>query len=848
MHEQPSQLLMARHQIVPFTGRLDDLKRLTAWRDDPAGPVAAVRLLHGPGGQGKTRLGARFAADTPAGWQVWQAAYTAGSSTVPTARRTGPPGQRVLVIVDYAERWPATTLMELMHDLARRRCERLRVLLIARSAGSWWQNLPHDLQLLGYAAGAVELEPLRDGATGDRAEAFLAARDRFADALGVADAEAVEVPGNIDDPAFGLMLTVHMAALVGVDRLRRGLSPTPDPDPDPEALSVYLLNRERAYWHKLHTLAEGRVRIDADVMAQAVFTATLVGPLGDDEAETALQRVRIKSSVPVDEIIDDHALCYPASNPLTVLEPLYPDRLGEDFLAQTTRGHHASRPLNRWAVRAAERLLAQPEATDPPVWTRSALTVLIETAHRWKHVATGQLYPLLRSRPQLALEAGGAALARLAEIPDVDPAVLQAIEAQVPDRRVDLDAGIATLAQRLADHLLATTKDPADRARIHHDLSGRYFNAGFHGQGVVPAQEAVDIYRELVKAESPARSVYEPALGRALDLLGIHLELTGRHDDALRATEEAASIFRRLSQAERERYEPTLVRILANLAGRHQSDPERRRAVAAEAAERGRRWADAFHGGVELAGALENLGSALADLGRHHEALAPTREAADIRARQARDAPKKYEPDLARVLWALGSRLERDGQREEALAVTQEAVDAYRRLAEANPAGYESALAEALNKLGIHLTALGRLDEALAATQEAVDVHRRLAVADFTAHQLYLAKLLNHLSIDLAAVGRLDDAFGATREVVDVYRSLAATDPATHEPGLAVALDILGDRLWGAGRLDDSRAATQEAVDVYRRLAVADFTAHWLGLAAALNHLGARLSRVGRWK
>ncbi|MCD9904648.1 tetratricopeptide repeat protein, partial [Streptomyces sp. MT29] len=426
--------------------------------------------------------------------------------------------------------------------------------------------------------------------------------------------------------------------------------------------------------------------VDADAMAQAVYTATLTGPLSYPDGLAALQQVGIDSSQHSGRILKDHALCYPASTQDTVLEPLYPDRLGEDFLALTTPGHHASYSADPWAATAAERLLARQDSTLAHAWTRSTLTVLIETAHRWDHIATSLLYPLLRNQPALALEAGGAALARIAEIPDVDPAVLQAIEIHLPDRHIDLDAGIATLAQSLADHLIPTTDDPAARARIHINLSRRYYNAGFHHQGVKPAQEAVRLYRELVNADTADPSVYEPALGRALDSVGIHLDLTGRHDEALQATEEAASIFRSLSRDERDLYEPTLGRILANLAGRKLSDPEQRRAAAEEAIDIGRRWANAGPDDLELAGALENLGSALTTLGRHHEAVAPAREAADIRAQQVREAAEIYEPDLARALNTLGVRLAAAGRTGEALAATEEAIVFYRRLAKANPA------------------------------------------------------------------------------------------------------------------------------------------------------------------
>ena len=100
-------MLLAQHQVVEFTGRDGELEELREWLDDPAGPENALRLLHGPGGQGKTRLALKLAADASRGWRVWQAT-TRTAQTPRTTGRAAPRelGKRALVIVDYAERWP----------------------------------------------------------------------------------------------------------------------------------------------------------------------------------------------------------------------------------------------------------------------------------------------------------------------------------------------------------------------------------------------------------------------------------------------------------------------------------------------------------------------------------------------------------------------------------------------------------------------------------------------------------------------------------------------------------------------------------------------------------------------
>lgn len=183
---QPSRLLRAWYGVVPFTGREGDLDALTRWRDAPAAPLA-VRLLHGPGGQGKTRLATRFAElSHAAGWTMWQgvsdqAEY--GPSPVPVAPDGGP---GTLLVVDYAERWPVLDLRRLLRDpLLRRGTAPVRVLLLARPSGYWWDGLATWCgDQLGALAEAHPLPPLAASASA-RTELFVRARDSFAGHLGL---------------------------------------------------------------------------------------------------------------------------------------------------------------------------------------------------------------------------------------------------------------------------------------------------------------------------------------------------------------------------------------------------------------------------------------------------------------------------------------------------------------------------------------------------------------------------------------------------------------------------------------------------------------------------------------
>ena len=846
--EQPSQLLLVQHQIVPFTGRHLDLAELVTWRDDPGGPENAVRLLYGRGGQGKTRLALKLAAVTARDWRVWQATtHVAEPATRVGGWTPRSLGRQALIIVDYAERWPALSLVALLEDLASRPAERRRVLLIARSADNWWLSLRHDLRKMNYGDSVQWLGPLDETTAGhgerarsDRLDAYLAARKRFAEALGLPDPEAAGIPGNLRDPSFDLTLTVHMAALVAVDAQLNGTQPPSHA----EALSEYLLDRERAYWARLHADGAGRVKIDADTMAQVVYTATLTGRLSYDDGRSALQLADIESMVPTGSILKNHALAYPADTAGSYLEPLYPDRLGEDFIALTTPGRQRTDtkeqrpdPVDQWADKAIARLLALPEEDHARAWTRHTFTVVIETARRWPHIASDHLYPLLRRQPRLALEVGGAALAALSSLPNIDVAVLEGIAACLPGRHTDLDVGMAALEKRLGDYILTTERSSAKRAQIYRRISRRMRNAGLDQLGADPAEHAVLLYRDLARSD-PAH--YQEALADALDGLGIHLHYTDQDQEALTATREATDILRELVSDGRADLEPTLGRVLANMSSRTQLDPSQRLATAQEAVAIGRRCLaeNPEVEGVELAGALENLSLALNRQDRQSEAVAAAQEALSIRREQAGRAPEVYGPDLARTLYNVASRLVDTGRLAESIALTAEAVNLYRRLAAADPPSGEPVLAESLFKLGYRASEAGRHEDAIAAYTEAVGLYRGLAATDPDAYQYALANSLNNLGVSYAEMQDREQALTVTAEAVDLYRRLAAADPASGEPDLARALRNLASRTLDVGRNEDAVAAFTEVVGLYRSLAEADPDAYQRTLANSLNNLG----------
>ena len=798
---QPSRLLLPRYRAVPFTGRKAELAQVTNWLD--TNKAMTVRLLHAAGGHGKTRLAQQVAAQAAGGgWTLWRVIHAA--TPAPNTRMELPAGGRLLVVVDYADRWPVSDLAAFhthLNDLCQRTGIRVRALLLARSAGSWWPALSAGLDSdHGIEATARVLPPLDN--TVDRAQLYRDARQHFAATMDIRGTDNLPLPVTLTDDAFGQILAVHMAALVAVDAYRHGTTPPVAP----HALSAYLLIRERTHWHKLYARKMEPIKTAPTVMGRAVFVATLTGALPYSDARSALHAATVAQH-DVDTVIDEHHFCYPPQDADTVLEALHPDRLGEDLIALSIPGHPYTDGDDAWtpdplAKTAATNLLTT--QTTPPIWTPTAVTVLVETARRWPHVATEVLYPLIWQRPDLALNAGGATLTRLADLPDINPAVLEAIEALLPeDRHVDFDVAAAAIATTLTRHRIIATADPADHALLHDYHAWRLANAGRWEEGLAAAQEAVTIRRQLAEAKP---GVHLPQLATSLTHLSAHLSQMGRRAEALALAEEANHLFRRLAEANPDAYLP------------------------------------------DLAGSLSNLGMSLSGLGRLEEALAPADEAVTIHRRLAAANPDAYLPDLSLSLVNLSAFLSKAGHREEALELAEIATQSYRQLAEARPAAYLPNFAASLSNFSADLFEVGRWQEALAPAQEAVTIRRRLAEANPVGCLSDLAKSLSNLGSCLSEVGRRAEALALAEEASQLYRRLAKANPAANLSDLAASLSNLGVFMSGMGRQDEALTPIEEAVTIRRRLAEAEPTAYLASLATSLHNLGTSLSEVGRWE
>jgi tetratricopeptide (TPR) repeat protein len=899
LREMPSRMLNTRFAVVNFTGRQDELARLREWRK--VGPRLAVQWLHASGGTGKTRLAAQFAAEsTAAGWKVVTAIRGPGSILPELPSQDVRPGDTagLLFIVDYADQWPLAHLAILLSNpLFAQSGLRTRILLLARTADSW-QRVQAQLDIGSFAASSEFLAPLPVGLA-QREQMFAAARDSFGRCYGLADASGIVSPVPLDHPGLGLTLAVHLAALVAVDaRDQPARAPS-----DPAGLSAYLLNREHAHWkdqrgdgtHELNP-ADRTFTTSPAVMSRIVFVAALTGPVPKAVGIGALRG--LDDAPEPEPALADHAVCYPPARQAdsTVLEPLYPDRLAEDYLALTIPGHQAGFPDQTWAVGTGGALLVRSRSPEgnAAVWIPRAITFLAAAAERWPHVGQHYLYPLLRVDPRLALEAGGAALSSLAHLSDAPISLFEAIEPHLPrDSDPDLDVGVAAVVQRLTEHRLARTSDAGERAWLYERLAVHMSRAGLRAEALAAARETVRLCRSLVREDPHSFELvlaaniakigtYLTSMGQrkeALDAameatalwkhladadpdahgsglanslhdLGTALSEAGRPREALEASEKAVAILRRLAEKDpvpnRRWLAGSLINLSVDLGNSGQWAPAA--AHAREALGIFRELADepAAIPGPSLSRALSNLGGHLTKLGEHAQALAMVQEAVDIRRALAKANPAAYDPHLATSLGELAGCLSDLGRVDEALVAAEEELQIRRGLAAALPVAFDADLAVALHNVAVHQSALGLHETALATSEQATQVWRRLAHGDPSAFDHRLAHALSSLAADLAGVGRHAEALAAAEEALTIQRRLAGETPEIHSANLALFLASLGGYLSRQGRPERGLAVAEEAVGIYRTLAETYPAAHGSNYVAALNSLGLRHSALGQ--
>lgn len=639
---RPTNLLLARHRIVPFTdfgGRLVDLVAWAKALGATGERSVAGRLYTGGGGVGKTRLALALAdalGDEP-GWLRVEISRDADPAKVWRALSAldGPSPRGILAIVDYAEGRPEI-LTKLAEEASLARGVEgpsLRILALARTAAEWWQKARG-----GVGMGLFESEPIAlDDAVAkldqtQRASLFDAAESVFRPWL-----ERLELAGetaarpNLAAPLFDRPLAVLMAAYLCLRGVSLG---------DGDSLFEEMLFEEEKHWTAaLHghedgiaALRRGSAQITFVQGASAAEARALLMADGHFNREAAAD---------CDKALALLRRLYPRENGRDGVGPIEPDILGEaaigHLIAEDDAGGLA---LFAATLRAA---LDWKDASCAVEAARSALDVIVRR---------------IKAHPETKTRAAADRLIRDMEVwcAARDRRQATVLRDAMPFQTVALRHAAATVSERAA--AVATEgADEAERFERARDLAvhaKRLADLGRIAEAARLGAEVVAIQRELAAGN---RAVFLPALAAALSNLSGFLYRLGGHDQALQASAEAVDAFRELAAGKPDAFVPDLASALNNLSnalsrlGRH--DEALQASEESVAIQRELVVENRDKSLSALAFSLNNVSTEFSSLNRHDEALWAIEEAVAVRRELVAVNRDAFLPNLA---WSLGAR------------------------------------------------------------------------------------------------------------------------------------------------------------------------------------------------
>lgn len=860
----PAALLLARRALVPFRGRTELLPQLTAWARQPGFDAVVV---HGPGGQGKTRLAHHLGSALEADGHV--VVWPAGRARPEELETLKDSARPLLVVVDYAET-RVEQLAALLDAAAARVTEKpFKLLLLARTAGAWWDDLVGSSQTAEALLEQARTEPLpvlEDTEDGRRA-AYREAVDALARALpAVPGQEGHDWPAiaaGLPDPegthlGDGVALTLHMTALADLldtaDPPEQDLLAAPGSGPGPapvssreeaDAVEDRLLRHEARYW-KGAAVANGLMgRAEATLGPALTDTLTAAFLLGaHDRVEAASLLGDVPSLLRTDSAARWLAELYPAESADLPWGTLQPDRLAERYVGRRLAADPglADRLLAHHTDRQAEQLVTvYARAAAHPVFAGAldaGLTALCGRRHR------ALALPAMRvagrtERPAPLVNA----LDELVDRPDLDDDTLVTLCVLAPEGSDVLAPWAARISLRLVRQYQRDAAEITVPARgdVRKDPAG---DDGTSGGG--PSLIARSVVEAEPDADAEAVVVRMPTnlLGylMALNALSRRLDLAGRTAESREVGAEALafgySVFNALGGSDADGEFPPSQAPVADLLSEFAVTME----VEALRCAADDRYDEALTVAEGSAWLLRRLrDSALETLHPTSERLAHALGAlGHIRAlndqvTEAREAVAEanailrtlVDPAVPATIAALAGNMcqeavlvFRDGDQDTAVLLAKEAVALQRdAVTTGGRDRYGSMLLTALSTLADLLHDAVRRQEEHAVRAEAVALARALVKVLPAVHTPRLADELMSQAVVRNEEGDHDEAFAAWEEAVDLLRGAYAHDPRRYRAQLALGLLRQGRGLVDTGFGHEAYEVLGEAVRLYRELA-----------------------------
>lgn len=683
-HHNPSSLLLARHRQIPFVPELQASawKALQQWCLDDTSPNS-VRLFVGPGGSGKTRLLLEWCLLCE-DEHNWSTGFLPDELTSEQWKQLHTSGRSTLVVIDYAETRPHLS-QDLIKLLERQALPRLRVALLARDTGDWWDALPQQLEHVRHVVDETEqgslthrLQPIAME-NSQRHQVLMQAYRVFA----LPGSPPPMLIPSLQEPQFGCILYLHAAALALQERRSSQTMSL-----SANSVLEQTLDREEKYWRQAtqQEWPNDRARRNFTKTARLWFTAlTLRGGIQDEEEGEALHK-KVKGPDDWDILSEE---LYPGDGTHLWLRGLEPDLLGEALVYRTLSQH--KRPI---------AFLHNVLEDAAPSSIQFGLTVLSRIAMQYPAESEPWLKKLLSQDLGLyAVPAFNAALTLgrqtafaplgqwLADLlrEQGDLHLAQELAPRLRRRSISMQEVALWVKETQLQHLSQSTdKDPDEYIDLLRECSRQHSQIGQHKEALDLIQEAVMLCRQF-----PSTQENLARLAQHLRTLSGCFGRLERHEEALQVIKESTELHRQLHEKAPDTYTRELATSLHSLSVQHSFSEQSEAALEAitEAVQLRRLLFEQRpqHFRAVLASSLSQWGIQLDKAKEHGKALEAEMEAVVHRKALATMLPDVYLPDYAQSLTSLSIRYSRSKQREEALEAAQQAVVILQDCTQAQP-------------------------------------------------------------------------------------------------------------------------------------------------------------------
>lgn len=763
----PAQLLVARHGIVPFEGRVAELRQLDAWADGSV-PLSVLSVI-GEGGMGKTRLLAEWGRlRKQCGWQV---GFVSGDWTTEREREVKS-STCLILIVDYAE--AMIWLPKVLHELTTHKFSesaRIRIVLAARHKGDWWASLQKrsdGVDALINSQPSLYLKAMFME-SGDRVCEWKRAFDSFRSYLCLSDdVERIYEPPDLSDKRYERVLYIHMNALMSI--LDDVGSTTDDP-------------RSRIFFHELRSwlrlsqqdCLEGDERDRAEEELSLTATAlTLRGFTSEAEVSSLLNNV-----LPRNNTISRRFLkCFFIEHPSLGkgYRGVEPDLLGEYIIRQILESMVISsfiplvaQGVDDVALRHMFIVLGRIEPHSPRLIKQCFDLIFKSLEGTLLNRATCALNAALALGEETAHSSIGKCLTDALNSISIKSEQLSCIAKPIfRDSVILREFALWCAEKRVENHL-----DDFEHAISLEDLCIAQSRMGDRDRALDTSMKAVCVRRKLALQKSESSLL---ALANGLNDLACLFSDLSQFKEAVKAAEEAVAILEELN-------------------------------------------AKGFDGSLRcLAVVCGTLGTVFLELKEYDKALGLMRKSVEFYEGLIEEGVSAVFPDLVVQYVNLGSCLLELKRYDEALGELESGVAIYRELTSLRPDSFLHGLSSCLNNLGVVFLKLGRYTKALEVMEESLEIRKGLANQRPDVFNEFFAESLCNYGEVLMQLDRCDEALVMVSGGVDVYRVLVNRFSGCFESRLAHSLNVLGLSFLRSKQYDKARVVMEESVCIYESL------------------------------